>query len=364
MKIDKRKWNRKSIGGVCQLKSGNSNTNNSNEGTLAYVKVSDMNMGENEKYITVSSKYVEREVNVKSIFPIGSVIFPKRGGAILTNKVRLTKIEICCDLNIMGVYSEKELLPLFLYYYFKNIDFREIYDGTTIPQINNKNIAPLIIKFPPLSEQEAIATELNTLQSLITQYREQLNDYDKLAQSIFHEMFGDVVINEKGWTYSLFHELFSLRSGDGLTAKQQIAGDFLVYGGNGINGSHIQYNKDGEYIIIGRVGAYCGNVRYVSGKFWLTDNAFELKEKLNPQNKYYLQYLLRKLNLGHYAHKAAQPVISNAVLKDIPIPLPPLLLQQQFASCIESIEAQKVLIKQQLADAQTLFDSRMQYYFD
>lgn len=350
MKIDKSKWKEYELGRLCNLKAGAAIS--ASELSPQYSKGLFPCFGGNGL-----RGYIAKWSNEGKYVIIG------RQGALCGN-VNIANDKFYATEHAVVTYPKEPTDVDFLYYMLKAANLNQYATGFAQPGISVKIINKVSVVVPPLTEQKAIASELNTLQSLITQYREQLNDYDKLAQSIFHEMFGDVIINEKGWTCNPFHKLFSLKSGDGLTAKQQISGDFLVYGGNGINGSHTQYNKDGEYIIIGRVGAYCGNVRYVSGKFWLTDNAFELKEKLNPQNKYYLQYLLQKLNLGHYAHKAAQPVISNTVLKDIPIPLPPLPLQQQFASRIESIEAQKALIKQQLADAQTLFDSRMQYYFD
>ena len=92
------------LGDVCELKSGNSSTNDSNDGHLAYVKVSDLNLEENKNCIVTSTKFVDRQQNLKNIFPVGSVIFPKRGGAILTNKKRLTSIEVCCDLNIWALF--------------------------------------------------------------------------------------------------------------------------------------------------------------------------------------------------------------------------------------------------------------------
>lgn len=367
MKIDKSKWNTKAIAECGNIITGNTpstkDIKNYSANDYCFIKPGDINATKVDILSSSDSYLSEYGYENARQLPTGSVLVTCIG---IIGKVGILHQPSACNQQINAIIPNKSVSNRFIAYslFNKRKALASIANGPVVPIINKKTFSNIKVNIPSFEVQCTIATELDTLQSLITQYREQLNDYDKLAQSIFYEMFGDVVVNEKGWTCNPFHKLFSLRSGDGLTAKQQISGDFLVYGGNGINGSHTQYNKDGEYIIIGRVGAYCGNVRYVSGKFWLTDNAFELKEKLNPQNKYYLQYLLQKLNLGHYAHKAAQPVISNTVLKDISIPLPPLPLQQQFASRIESIEAQKALIKQQLADAQTLFDSRMQYYFD
>ncbi len=174
-------WEEKTIGEVCLLKSGNSDANNSKQGSLPYVKVGDMNLKGNETYITVSSTYVDRQENIKNIFPIGTLIFPKRGGAIFTNKKRLTEIEICCDLNIMGVIPNKNsILPLFLYYFFNTIDFKIFKDeGASIPQINNKNIAPIMIYLPLLSVQQSIVETLDSLKSKVDRLQE---NYDKISQ--------------------------------------------------------------------------------------------------------------------------------------------------------------------------------------
>lgn len=154
-------WRQTSIGKVCVLKSGNSNANNSPVGSLPFVKVGDMNIKGNEEKITCSSNYVSYGENRKNIFPIGTIIFPKRGGAILTNKKRITAVEICCDLNIMGVYSLGEILPEYLYFHFLTVDLSKIYNGAAIPQINNGDISPLCISYPiEKKEQQKIIDKL------------------------------------------------------------------------------------------------------------------------------------------------------------------------------------------------------------
>lgn len=154
----------KTIGDVCQLKSGDSSANNTSEGTLPYVKVGDMNIEDNIPYITTSSTFVSREENMKGIFPIGTTIFPKRGGAIYTNKKRMTSVEICCDLNTMGVIPKQEVLPLYLFHYFMQIDFGELCNGAAIPQINNINIAPLKVCVPPLTLQQEFADKIEAIE--------------------------------------------------------------------------------------------------------------------------------------------------------------------------------------------------------
>lgn len=187
-------WETKTIGEICTLKSGNSNANNTPEGTLPFVKVGDMNIQGNEERITCSSNYVSYTANIKGIFPIGTVIFPKRGGAILTNKKRITSVEICCDLNIMGVYSNGAIIPELLYFYFLGVDLSKIYNGAAIPQINNGDIAPLTISFPKkLTEQYSVVNRLikhrEICKALEENYKKTIVLCDDMKQALLRKAF-------------------------------------------------------------------------------------------------------------------------------------------------------------------------------
>lgn len=260
--------------------------------------------------------------------------------------------------------KSEEMFFDYLKYLMLSIDYSFIITGAAQPQITRQKLAPTKIGIPPKSTQLAIVSELDKINELIRLKKEQLKDFDNLAQSIFYEMFGDPVENEKGWETKRLGELYKMKSGDGLSTKSFEKGDIPVYGGNGISGYHNQYNKDGSYIIIGRVGVYCGNVRIVKGRFWLTDNAFELFYDNSIQNEVFICSLLTHLNLRQYANAAAQPVISNNTLKHVNVPIPPLHLQQHFVQRIEQIEHQKAEVQKAIADLETLLASRMQYWFE
>lgn len=157
-------WNIKKLEEICILKSGDSSANHMPKGNIPYVKVGDMNLDENKYGIVTSSTFIDIGAKTKMLFPIGTTIFPKRGGAIFTNKKRLIKVPICCDLNIMGA------IPLcinseYLYYFFVLKDFAELVDGSTVPQINNCDIYPLIIPFPPLELQEKFAERIEQIEA-------------------------------------------------------------------------------------------------------------------------------------------------------------------------------------------------------
>ena len=190
-------WIERSIGDICTLKSGTSVgvSLEKAKGEIPYVKVSDMTYAGNETEIVSSSRFLDMaDVGKNAVFPAGTTIFPKRGGAILTNKKRLTALPICADLNIMGVIPSGNLHPRLLYYYFLNVDMRLIGSGSSIPQINNYDIAPLKISFPETQdEQEAILQILDNLsaetQRLESLYQRKLAALDALKQSLLHQAF-------------------------------------------------------------------------------------------------------------------------------------------------------------------------------
>lgn len=248
-------------------------------------------------------------------------------------------------------------------YALKGLNLSAFASGAAIPHIYFKDYGKCKIDVPPLIEQERIVAELDLLSGIIEKKKEQLKAYDQLAQSIFYTMFGDPIDNPKGWETKKLGQVYKLKSGDGLSAKQFIEGQYPVYGGNGISGYHNSFNMDGDYIIIGRVGAYCGNVRYVSGKFWLTDNAFQLIYDEKEQHPVFIKHLLTVLDLHQYANHAAQPVISNITLKEVKVLFPPLSLQEEFAEKIEAIERQKALVQESIEETQTMFDYTMDKYF-
>lgn len=128
-----------------------------NQGKYPYVKVEDMNLC--EKYQTHSRSYSNEE---KNIVKKGSIIFPKRGAAILNNKVRIANVDIQMDSNMMAIFPIKDnLLEEYLYYSIVFEQLFKIADTSTIPQINNKHIIPCKILLPPLYEQQKIAEILN-----------------------------------------------------------------------------------------------------------------------------------------------------------------------------------------------------------
>ncbi|MCR4612962.1 MAG: restriction endonuclease subunit S [Bacteroidaceae bacterium] len=227
-----------------------------------------------------------------------------------------------------------------------------------------KLLKEITLPIPPLSVQQSIVSELDMLSGLIAKHEEQLKAYDELAQSIFYDMFGDPVENEKGWEVKKLGEVCELKAGKAIKADELSNENiYPCFGGNGIRGFINRYSHEGEYPIIGRQGALCGNVNFAKGKFYATEHAVVVSP-LCEMNAMWLFYSLIQLDLGQYAHGVAQPGLSVKDLEPINMLLPPLPLQTLFAEKIEAIERQKERIRQSMAEVKTLFDSRMDYYFN
>ena len=249
-------------------------------------------------------------------------------------------------------------------YYLTYKDLSEYITGAIVPKLTQKALIAIPIPVPPLSEQQRIVEELDLLSSIIEKKKAQLKELDSLAQSIFYDMFGDIENNSKSFGLQVLGDVCNLKAGKAIKADELHDKDetlYPCYGGNGIRGYIDRYSHSGKFPIIGRQGALCGNVNFAVGKFYATEHAVVVTPLIDI-NTIWLYYLLKAMNLGQYAHGVAQPGLS---VKDLqPIPLPPLPLQQQFAEKVEAIEHQKEMIKQSIKEVETLFNSRMDYYFD
>ena len=149
-------------------------------------------------------------------------------------------------------------------------------------------------------------------------------------------------------------------SGKSIKASQiSTEGLYPVYGGNGLRGFTDTFNFDGECSIIGRQGAYCGNVRYFKGKAFMTEHAIVAVVNENHNNGY-VSNLLSMMNLAQYQGQSAQPGLSVSTLSKITIKLPDLATQEQCFNVLNLID-QKIQINNQInqeleAMAKTLYD--------
>ncbi|MDE1207098.1 restriction endonuclease subunit S [Tenacibaculum larymnensis] len=159
-----KEWNVDRIGKYIDIRSGESPSKFEEfDGGISYIKVDDLN---NSLKYQLEGKFQVKKS--KNIIPKGSIIFPKRGAAILNNKVRITRSDLFMDSNLMSITINLDLLDIeYLFYYILKRKLYKIADTSTIPQINNKHIIPLKIFIPPIQEQKAIANCLATWDTAI-----------------------------------------------------------------------------------------------------------------------------------------------------------------------------------------------------
>lgn len=131
--------------------------------------------------------------------PAGSILFAKIGEAIRQNHRVVAGCEMLIDNNAMAAIPSDKVDGRYLYHFLKTVDFYRLAPATTVPALRKSDLEKLPTPCPPLPEQRRIAAILDKADSLRTKRREALGHLDRLAQSIFLEMFGDPVTNPKGW---------------------------------------------------------------------------------------------------------------------------------------------------------------------
>jgi len=227
-----------------------------------------------------------------------------------------------------SIILPKYLFSLIIDSRFQNIKDELAVDGI-MGGIRKSDIPKIKIPLPPLEVQEKIVEEIESYQNIIDGAKKVVESY-KPSFKI-----------ENDWDVVELGNIIKLSSGNFLPKTQQIEGQYEVYGGNGILGTHNKYFIEEKTLIIGRVGAYCGVVHITNPKSWITDNALYVSEIKKPIELVFLKISLDKLNLNKYAKVGGQPSISQSTVLELKIPLPPIETQKEIVAKIE--EEQKLV---------------------
>lgn len=160
-------------------------------GDYLYLKVADLNLIGNEKDINISSRYLNpNEKELRAAIPSGSIIFPKRGGAIATNKKKLIKKDLFVDLNIMSISPKKGIDLNYAFYWLQGIDLAKLNSGTSVPQINHRDVGPLVFPIPPIQEQHRIVAKVDELMALCDELEQQETNHLKSHQLLVENLLG------------------------------------------------------------------------------------------------------------------------------------------------------------------------------
>ena len=291
--------------------------------------------------------------NKISLFPIGTLLYVGIGAS--AGKVGYANENGYSNQQITG------LIPLEcysrFYFYYLSVLKDKIRDNaffTTLPIINNVYLGQELLPYPLLSEQQSIANYLDQkcgeIDELITLQEEMITKLQSYKQSVITEavtkgLDKNIPLKDSGiewigeipehWKITKIQYLAQLKSGYNLTTEEiKDSGLYPVYGGNGIRGYYDKYFLEGDYVLIGRQGALCGNINYSTGKSWATEHAVVCYPKTKYITKWFGE-LLRVMNLNQYSLAAAQPGLAVERIKLLPIPIIPLSEQQSIANYLD-----------------------------
>ncbi len=217
-----------------------------------------------------------------------------------------------------------------------------------------KEFGDLYYQQPPIEEQQSIASYLDQkcgeIDKLITLQEEMITKLQSYKQSVITEavtkgLDKNVPLKDSGiewigeipehWSVVKIKYLAKIKSGDSISSNEIMQeGIYEVYGGNGLMGFCNKKNVDGVNIIIGRVGALCGNVRLISESKFITDNALILNCFDNALYSY-MYIMLKAANLNNLNTSNAQPLITSSKVLNVSLPIPPLSEQQSIANYLD-----------------------------
>lgn len=261
-------------------------------------------------------------------------------------------------------------------FYLKGETFKLQSKTTGLHNLNMKGYLRSTIPLPPKSTQLAIVSELDKINELIRLKKEQLKDYDNIAQSIFYEMFGDPVENEKGWEVKKLIEVSSLINGRAYKQNELLnEGKYKVLRvGNFFTNSNYYYSNleldEEKYCYKGDLlfawSASFGAFVWDEGKTIFHYHIWRVLFDEKKLNIYYYKYLLNTMTsfFMNDVHGIGMVHLTKAGMEQYNVPLPPLPLQHLFAQRIEQIEHQKSEVTKAITDLETLLASRMQHWFE
>ncbi|MDS1002638.1 restriction endonuclease subunit S [Clostridium sporogenes] len=267
-----------------------------------------------------------------------------------------------------NVFKIENINEKYLYYYYLSLDnskkLRALYTGLR-KVIHIDTFLRTKMPNPPMKEQIKIVKYLDYKLSKISKFikaKKKIIDLLKQEKKVF---INEIIIGKlkiengeckvryksemkqshiqwvkeipKHWIKCKLKHLGSFKSGDCITSSQiDIEGKYPVYGGNGLRGYFNKYTHDGDYLLIGRQGALCGNVHLVKGRLWASEHAVVVTTNSNVDVNW-AKYLIETMNLNQYSQSAAQPGLAIERIINIYTILPPIEEQKKIVEYIKRV---------------------------
>lgn len=276
-----------------------------------------------------------------------------------------------------GLVAKREvLLPRYLYYFCRNYDFERLNKAVTIPSLTKSDLLKIEITLPSLEIQEKIVNKLLKIEEVIQARQQQLQKLDQLVKARFVELFGDRWANNLEWPQKPLKDCATFYNGK---AHEQVVdehGEYILVTSKCIASDQREYRRTNTLLFPLQCGDICmvmsdvPNGRALAKCMMITeDNRYTLNQRICCLRGYSLHtvFFMHVLNRHEYLLSFNDGDSQTNLRKDdllaCPIILPPMDLQEQFAAFVEQVDESKVAVQKALDEAQLLFDSLMQKYF-
>ena len=246
-------------------------------------------------------------------------------------------------------------------------------EGTGQKVLAHAKFKNMVVDVPSQSEQEKIGTILEELDTLITLHQRKYEKLVNIKKSMLDKMFPQngasaPEIRFKGFTdpweqRKLGDLCVEFRSGEFISASDITeTGEYPVFGGNGLRGFTDRFNHDGEYTLIGRQGALCGNVNFAVGKSYFTEHAIAVRADKKNQTRF-LYYLFSTMDLGQYSGQSAQPGLAVGNLVELKSTLPDKQEQEKISGVLTALDTLITLHQRKLEKLQNIKKSCLEKMF-
>lgn len=282
----------------------------------------------------------------------GEVILLGRKGTI--DKPRYFNGKFWTVDTMFYAIPNQKCIAKYMYYQALTIPFSLYSTDTALPSMTQTDLGNHLMCFPPTSEQRTIASYLDhkvgQIDALISEKEKMVEDLKAYRSSLITEtvtkgLDKDVKMKDSGvewigkmpqiWKLLKLKRIVNLKSGISLTSDRILdEGKYQVFGGNGPRGYIDDYTNEGNFVLIGRQGALCGNINYANGKFWATEHAI-ICYPLKEIDTIWLGETLRAMNLNQYSISAAQPGLAVERINELLIPTPSISEQKEISSYLK-----------------------------
>lgn len=268
--------------------------------------------------------------------------------------------------NTIMIKFTNDKLADYIYYYFKSTygqnALKSISSGTSMLKFNKTQLKTLPLPIPSLETQTKIVEALDKAQELIDKRKEQIEALDELVKSRFIEMFGDPIINSKGWQTKNWNEILVIKNGKGQKSIEDKNGIYPICGSGGIMSYGNDYICNENTVIIGRKGNINKPI-LMREKFWNVDTAFGLEPNKKYINADYLYMFCEMYNFEKHNKAVTIPSLTKSDLLKIEMALPPIELQNEFADFVKQVDKLKYQMETSLKELEDNFNSLMQKAF-